>query len=354
MCAATRDSENLLSVVVPVLDEEASIALLFAELRKAIEREQLDYEVIYVDDGSTDGTWAEIQKLTEQHDTVVGLRFRTMFGKAEALSAGFDYARGEMIVTIDGDLQDDPNDLPLLLARFRQGYHVVSGWKRERKDPKRRIIGSRIFNWLVSIVTGVKLHDHNCGFKLYDAEVFREIRLYGGLHRFVPVLAAARGFKVTEVAINHRTRPFGKSRYGFGRIPRGLLDLATVRFLTSFGQRPQHLLGISGLCTLAIGALGLAWLIAGWFISRANWAAEVWPGIEPIHLHTRPVFYLAIAAMILGAQLMSMGFLAEMFVAFQRRDPACFSICETTGDATVSPKHIYAMDSPDRRVEHRS
>ncbi|MEM8677826.1 MAG: glycosyltransferase, partial [Planctomycetota bacterium] len=163
------------------------------------------------------------------------------------------------------------------------------------------------------------------------------------------VLAAARGFKVTEVPVNHRARPFGTSRYGWGRIPRGLLDLATVRFLTGFGQRPQHLLGIAGLLGFCLGGLGLLGLVAWWFVSRSAWAAAVWPDVTPIHLHTRPVFYLSLAAMILGAQLTSMGFLAELFVAFQRRDPATYSVCETAGDP---PRTIYSIRRDDRRARH--
>ena len=199
----------MLSVVVPVLNEEASLALLHGELVTALKAASLDYEIIFVDDGSTDGSWQQIKQLAEKDESVIGLRFRTNFGKAEALSAGFDQARGEMILTIDADLQDDPQDIPKLLARLQQGYDVVSGWKQDRKDPWTRVAGSRVFNWLVSAWTGVQLHDHNCGFKLFNAEVCREIRLYGDLHRFVAVLAAARGFKVTEVGVHHRARPFG-------------------------------------------------------------------------------------------------------------------------------------------------
>ena len=340
----------MLSVVVPVLNEEASLVKLHQELVEAIQEAELDYEIIFVDDGSTDGSWKQIQQLAEQHVQVIGLRFRTNFGKAEALSAGFDQARGDVILTIDADLQDDPRDLPLLWARLQQGYDLVGGWKQDRQDRWTRVVGSRIFNWLVSTLTGVKLHDHNSGFKLLRAEVCREIRLYGDLHRFVAVLAASRGFKVTEVPVHHRPRSFGRSRYGWARIPRGLLDLATVRFLTGFGQRPQHLLGISGFIGFCLGGLGLIWLVAWWFISRASWAAEVWPSIELMHLHTRPVFYLSLAAMILGAQLTSMGFLAELFVAFQRRDPATYSVCETAGAAEGSPKTIYSLRQDDYRA----
>ncbi len=186
-----------------------------------------------------------------------GIRFRRNFGKAAALNAGFRAARGETIITLDADLQDDPHEIPKFLAKIDEGCDVVSGWKQVRHDPWHKVLPSRVFNWLVSHMTGVRLHDHNCGMKSYRREVFDEVRLYGELHRFVPVLADARGFRIGEVVINHRPRKFGKSKYGVSRIAKGFFDLLTVKFLTGFGQRPQHLLGMVGLLFFFLGFLGL-------------------------------------------------------------------------------------------------
>ena len=185
----------------------------------------------------------EIEQLAAADPRVRGIRFRRNFGKAAALSAGFDAARGELVVTLDADLQDDPREIPRFLAEIDKGLDCVSGWKQVRHDPWHKVGPSRVFNWLVGVLTGVKLHDHNCGFKCYRREIFDEVRLYGELHRFVPVLAAARGWKVGEIVVNHRARKFGRSKYGVTRIVKGFLDLLTVYFLTGFEQRPQHLLG---------------------------------------------------------------------------------------------------------------
>ena len=196
-----------------------------------------------------------------------GIRFRRNFGKAAALSAGFAAAHGDIIMTLDADLQDDPAEIPKFLAKLNEGFDVISGWKHTRLDPWHKTWPSWVFNGMVSWLTGVKLHDHNCGMKCYRAEVFREIRLYGELHRFIPVLAAARGFKVAELGINHRPRKFGYSKYGVRRFVKGFLDLLTVKFLTGFGQRPQHLLGSIGLFSFAIGLLGMIYLAVTWILN---------------------------------------------------------------------------------------
>ncbi len=189
-----------------------------------------------------------------------GLRLRKNFGKAAALQAGFKAARGSRVVTLDADLQDDPREIPRFLAEMDQGIDVVSGWKKVRHDPWHKVGPSRVFNWLVGVMTGVRLHDHNCGFKAYRREVCDEIRLYGELHRFIPVLAAARGWKVGEIVVHHRPRQFGRSKYGVTRIIKGFLDLLTVSFLTDYGQRPQHLLGSIGLLCFAFGTIGITLL----------------------------------------------------------------------------------------------
>jgi glycosyltransferase involved in cell wall biosynthesis len=323
----------VISVVIPVCNEADSLLPLFAEIAEVARREVLDLEILFVDDGSTDGSWKVIGELAKQDPRVHGIRFRRNFGKAAALSAGFHAARGDVILTLDADLQDDPAEIPRFLAALEGpdpteaggngALDVVSGWKRVRRDPWHKVWPSRVFNAMVSWVTSVRLHDHNCGMKCYRAEVFQEIRLYGELHRFIPVLAAARGYRVGEIAINHRPRKFGRSKYGVRRFIKGFLDLLTVKFLTGFGQRPQHLLGSLGLVSFLLGSLGLVYLGISWIIRL--WYPE-WS--DP--LHQRPLLIYCVAALLLGAQMMSIGFLAELITAYQSRDEDAYSIAERT------------------------
>jgi glycosyltransferase involved in cell wall biosynthesis len=313
---------SVLSLVVPVYNEMESLGPLYAEIAAVRQQAELDLEVIFVDDGSTDGSWQRIRDLADAHENVRGLRFRRNFGKAAALTAGFRRAQGDLILTLDADLQDDPAEMPRFLKKLAEGYDVVSGWKRVRHDPWHKVFPSRVFNALVSWLTGVRLHDHNCGMKCYRAEVFREIRLYGELHRFIPVLAAARGFRVGEIEINHRPRRFGRSKYGVRRFVKGLLDLVTVKFLTGFGQRPQHLLGSIGLVSFLLGAFGMLYLAFTWVVHWFN--SELFP--QP--LHERPLLLYSVAALLLGAQMMSMGLLAELITAYQGREEETYSIAE--------------------------
>jgi glycosyltransferase involved in cell wall biosynthesis len=314
----------MLSIVVPILNEVDSLTTLHRELSEVASAQGYDLDVVMVDDGSTDGSWEAICRLAAADPQITGLRFRRNFGKAAALSAGFAQSRGEMIVTLDADLQDDPHEIPQLLAEMENNLDVLSGWKKVRHDPWHKVLPSRAFNWMVSALTGVKLHDHNCGIKCYRREVFQEVRLYGELHRFVPVLAAARGFRVGEIVVNHRPRQFGHSKYGFTRFIKGFLDLLTVKFLTGFGQRPQHLLGTVGLASFALGALGLLLLAVWWAASRMV------PGLEPVHLHQRPAVIYSMGLLLLGGQLMSIGFLAELFIAYHVPDTHDYSISERT------------------------
>lgn len=318
----------MISVVIPVFNERGSLPALYAEIVAVTQTHALAMEVIFVDDGSNDGSWQVIAELAREHAEVQGVRFRRNFGKAAALSAGFQAARGDIIFTLDADLQDDPAEIPRFLAllnetKSEQRLDVVSGWKRVRLDPWHKVGPSRIFNRMVSWLTGVYLHDHNCGMKCYRAEVFREVRLYGELHRFIPVLAAARGFRVGEMEINHRPRRFGRSKYGVRRFVKGFLDLLTVKFLTGFGQRPQHLLGSLGLLSFLLGNLALAYL-------GITWIVRLWSPDAYLPLHERPLLIYALAALLLGAQMMSLGFLAELVTAYMSRDEDSYSIADKT------------------------
>jgi glycosyltransferase involved in cell wall biosynthesis len=313
----------VISVIIPVYNEEASLEQLARELAEVAAKHAWEMEFIFVDDGSTDGSWSVIGQLARQDARITGIRFRRNFGKAAALAAGIRQARGEWICTLDADLQDDPGEIPRLFDELQKGYDLVTGWKKVRYDPWHKVIPSRVFNWLVSKWTGVHLHDHNCGLKLGRAEVFREIRLYGELHRFVTVLAAARGFRVGEVVVQHRPRTFGYSKYGASRFIKGFLDLMTVQFLTRYGRRPQHLLGTVGILLASLGFAGLVYLTVQWILTQFG-------GYEFAPLHTRPLLIYSVAAILLGSQMMSIGFLAELITAYQSRDEDFYSIAEIT------------------------
>ena len=321
----------MLSIVIPVCDERENLESLHRELDQVARANGYDLDIVFVDDGSTDGTWGVIRPLAEQDSRVRGIRFRRNFGKAAALSAGFRAARGDLVMTLDGDLQDDPREIPRFLAAMSEDLDVVSGWKQVRHDPWHKVWPSRVFNAMVSWLTGVKLHDHNCGMKCYRREVLREVKLYGELHRFVPVLAAARGFSVGELSIQHRPRKFGRSKYGVRRLTKGFLDLLTVKFLTGFGQRPQHLLGTVGLVCFTVGFFGMASLAVNWLLGHTLSDWEITP------LHQRPAVVYFLGALLLGAQLMSMGFLAELITAYQMREAETYSIAERTPDHAAEP-----------------
>jgi len=323
----------MLSLVIPVYNEAEGLEILHQEIDEVAAANRYDLEVIYVDDGSTDGSWEVIERLAARDPRVRGIRFRRNFGKAPALSAGFAEARGDLIMTLDADLQDDPHEIPRFLEKMQGELDVVSGWKRVRHDPWHKVIPSRIFNWMVSRMTGVKLHDHNCGMKCYRREVFAEVRLYGELHRFVPVLAAARGFRVGELEITHRPRRFGRSKYGVRRVVKGFLDLLTVKFLTNFTHRPQHMLGTVGLASFLIGALGLTYLAICWFATR--WI----PGLTPIDLQNRPVVLYLLGLLLFGGQLLSIGILGELITAYHEYRIPTYSIRTRT-----RPKHTREPD----------
>ncbi len=324
----------MISVVIPVHNEQDSLAILHGELDAVCTGlAQGPIEFIFVDDGSRDGSWSVLTRLAERDSRLSAIRFRRNFGKAAALTAAFRAARGDLVFTLDGDLQDDPAEIPKFLAELNQGYDVVSGWKKTRHDPWHKVYPSRVFNWMVSGLTGCSLHDHNCGFKLYRAQVLREVGIYGELHRFLPVLAHARGFKIGEVEVRHRPRRHGASKYGFSRFLKGFLDLLTVRFLTRFSQRPFHLLGAFGLILFAFGSVGMLALAILW-LDPAN---------RPIG--SRPLLFYSIALLLVGLQLLTLGILAELVTAYNIRDQDIYSIAETT------PAHVIPASDQENRTE---
>ncbi len=332
----------MLSIVIPVYNEQESLAELHREISAVAEQIEHTLEILFVDDGSRDDSWTEIQQLAEKDARVKGLRFRRNFGKAAALNAGFSAAQGTLVITMDADLQDDPAEIPRFLTEMDGGLDVVSGWKKVRHDPWHKVGPSRVFNWLVGKLTGVKLHDHNCGFKCYRREIFDEVHIYGELHRFIPVLASAKGWRVGEVVVNHRRRKYGHSKYGVRRFIKGFLDLLTVYFLTGYGQRPQHLLGTVGLFFFGFGSLGIVLLTAWWGISRldnlqlwwmASESAEAWAKVRgnDLHLHERAVFYYSIVSLLLGAQFLCLGIVAELLLAHLGRAESSYSISDRIG-----------------------
>jgi glycosyltransferase involved in cell wall biosynthesis len=290
----------VISVVVPLYNEERSLDTLYREIAGALESQD-DFEVIFVDDGSTDGSLSVLDRLHADATNVVVVHLRTNFGKAAALQAGFLEARGDVVVTIDADLQDDPAEIPRLLAKLEEGFDLVSGWKTRRNDSLARRLFSRVFNWSTAMVSGVRLHDVNCGLKAYRAEVLQGMRLYGELHRFIPVLASYRGFRVAEIPVNHRPRPHGRSRYGPERYLRGFFDLLSVTFMGRYRHRPLHLFGGVGLLMGAVGFIILLYLTVAWFWGQG--------------IGGRPLFTLGVLLMVVGVQFVSLGLVSELITS---------------------------------------
>jgi glycosyltransferase involved in cell wall biosynthesis len=302
-----------LSVVVAVLDEEASIRPLFSALDEVLRNVGREYEVIFVDDGSNDGSFEILRSLYENdREHVRVIQFRRNFGKTAALTAGFRQARGEVVITMDADLQDDPQEIPGLLQDLSDDYDLVVAWRHQRQDPLSKRLPSKVANTVVSLLTGVKIHDLNCGFKAYRREVVQDLKLYGELHRFIPVLAHWRGYRVTEHKVVHRPRQYGQSKYGFERLGRSFLDFGMVLFLTYYLKRPMHLFGTLGALLFLIGfAIGL-YLTGLWVIG--------------VGIGWRPLLFLGILAMIVGVQMASIGLLGEMIRNFAYHPEEEYSI----------------------------
>ena len=308
-----------LSIVIPLLNEEGSLELLHQKLTASLQQLGQPYEVIYINDGSTDDSPDILAQIFERDPTVQVIHFRHNFGKTAALTAGFRHSRGEIIVTLDADLQDDPAEIPAMLAKLRMGYDLVAAWRHQRQDPIDKTWPSRLFNRVVSTFSGIPLHDFNCGFKMYRRAVTEQIPFYSDFHRYVPVLAAGRGFRVTEIPVQHHPRHAGVSKYGAGRTLRGLLDFITVLFLQTYLKNPMRLFGTGGLVMFGLGGFVEAYLAALWLLRELGW-------LQTGPIGTRPLFTVGILAMILGIQLLSIGLLGEMVRYFSYRPEQEYSI----------------------------
>jgi glycosyltransferase involved in cell wall biosynthesis len=301
-----------LSLVIPVKEEEENLPELMKEIVEAITPTGKSFEVIVIDDGSRDRSWEVLVELSKKYDFLRLFRFQFNCGKADALSLGFSKARGELIATLDGDLQDDPHEIPKMMKILDDGYDLVSGWKVHRHDPWHKTWPSKLFNLTVSAVCGKRLHDFNCGIKLYRSSVVRFINLYGDFHRFIPVMAKWQGARVTEMPVTHRARVHGSSKYGVSRLVSGFLDLLTLLFLNKFATKPLHFFGLFGLIFLLFGAAVFGYFGVEWLQTGA--------------LHLRPLIVVGGFSLLMGIQLFSLGFLAELF---SRNKKQRYPIAET-------------------------
>ena len=311
-----------ISIVVPLYNEEESIDELYRQLTSALEAYGEDYEVIIVDDGSTDSSFEKLSQIHEQDERWRIVQFRRNFGQTAGFAAGFDQARGDIVITIDADLQNDPADISLLMAKIDEGYDIVSGWRVDRKDTfLSRRLPSIIANRMISRTTGVALHDYGCSLKAYRSEVVKNTDLYGELHRFVPALASGYGVRVAEVPVNHRTREFGQSKYGITRTFRVILDLLTVNFLLGYGTRPIHVFGGFGLLSLGLGMLSGVYLTLVKLIGGQD-------------IGDRPLLMLAVLLILVGVQMIGMGLLGEMVMRtyYESQDKQIYFVREILGE----------------------
>jgi len=317
------EREVRLSVIIPLFNEEENIEPLYLRLKEVLEGLEIDYEMVIIDDGSTDTGFEILKRLHEADHLLKVVRLRRNFGQTAAFAAGFDHARGQIIVTMDADLQNDPGDIPLLLEKIEEGYDVVSGWRVKRRDPfLTRRLPSMVANFLISEVTGVRLHDYGCSLKAYRRQVVKNVRLYGELHRFIPAIASWMGISIAEVPVAHYPRRFGKSKYGMSRTIKVLLDLLTVRFLLSYSTRPIHIFGSLGLLTSSVG------IILGLYLTGVKFLLHQ-------DIGSRPLLLLAILLVVIGAQMITMGLLGELVVRTYHEsvDKPIYVVRELLGEA---------------------
>jgi glycosyltransferase involved in cell wall biosynthesis len=296
-----------LSIVIPVYNEQESLPELLDWITRILADSGIRYEILMVDDGSSDNSWQVIKDLSKKHITVRAIRFRRNYGKAAALQNGFEISTGDVVITMDADLQDNPEEIPELYSMIHdQHYDLVSGWKRKRYDPITKILPSRLYNRTVRMISGIKIHDFNCGLKAYRLDVVKSIELYGEMHRYVPVLAKKAGFlRIGEKVVQHQKRKYGVSKYGYKRFMTGFLDLLSILFLSRFGKKPMHFFGSLGTIMFIAGFMAAAWLGAEKIYFTLN-------HILKVRVTESPYFYIALAAMIIGSQLFLAGFLGEM------------------------------------------
>jgi glycosyltransferase involved in cell wall biosynthesis len=306
----------LVSIVVPLLNEEESLRELFTLINETMQRIKKSYEIIFVDDGSTDGSFEVLTALHTQYPTIIkAIRFRRNFGKSAALSAGFKEAQGEYIITMDADLQDDPNEIPSLIEALGDSYDLVSGWKKKRHDSIIFTLPSHIANTITSKMTGLRIHDLNCGLKVYRNIVAKELKIYGDLYRYIPILAHQAGFRVGEKIVQHHSRKYGHSKYTVGKFYRGFLDLLTILFTAKYIRRPLHLFGVWGIVSFIIGAAIDGYLSLEWFLGLTS-------------ISNRPLFLVGFLFIIIGVQFVSLGLLGEMISRHERNEET-FSIRES-------------------------
>ena len=297
-----------LSIVIPLFNEQESLPELHDWIVRVMEANSYSYEILLIDDGSSDGSWAQVRALSERNPAVHGIRFRRNYGKSAALFCGFDRAQGEIVITMDADLQDSPEEIPGLVRMIREeDFDLVSGWKQHRKDnPLTKNLPSKLYNATARCITGLKLHDMNCGLKAYRSEVVKNIEVYGEMHRYIPYLAKNAGFtRIGEMPVHHQKRKYGKSKFGFDRFVNGFLDLLSLWFLGTFGKKPMHFFGYTGLLMFLVGGILTVWIIAAKLIHQAS-------GTAYRAVTDQPLFYLALLAVILGVMLFLAGLVGEM------------------------------------------
>ena len=316
-----------ISIVIPAKDEAESIGELSQWIARVMEENRFSWEVIFIDDGSEDDTWEKIKSIQQTNPNFKGIRFNRNFGKSAALQTGFRAASGEVVITMDADLQDSPDEIPALYKMIRDdGYQLVSGWKKKRHDPITKTIPSRFFNFVTRKISGIKLHDFNCGLKAYAAPVVKNVTVYGEMHRYIPVIAKWAGFtRIGEKVVEHRERKYGRTKFGWERFVRGFLDLLTITFVGRFARRPMHFFGAWGI---------IMFLVGGFFTAKILWDKldSVWISKIPLKrdVAEQPIFYLALVAVILGVQLFLTGFLAEL-IARQSISKKDYLVIERVG-----------------------